>query len=202
MLRNRRGFTLIEIVVVMIILVVVATIALPRAIRSTPNQQVDRAARSLVRDLEQARTRALAAKRQVRVRFYDAGNFYTAFMDVSGQRLGTVSETVEEVREGGLVVRGSLAGIPGVELPRKIEFGAGGASSGPLGISAAESIALGYNGESTWVEFGARGLVDPAGYGGVIYLVHQDDPSAVAAVTISGASALRLWRYRGGTWIN
>jgi hypothetical protein len=34
----------------------------------------------------------------------------------------------------------------------------------------------------------------------VIFLTHGDDPSAVAAVSISGAGAFRAWRHRNGTW--
>lgn len=197
MVRDERGLTLIEMVVVIIVLAVVASIAIPRAIKSNPTQQVDRAARALVRDLEQARMRAIAAKRRVRVHFYDLQNFYSAFMDTTAERLGTISETVEEVRAAGLMLRGSNAGVPGVELPKGVEFGAGAASTGPLGVTIPGAIAL----ENDYVEFNGRGMVVPEGIGGAVYLTHKDDPEAVVAVTISGASALRAWRYIGGAWI-
>jgi prepilin-type N-terminal cleavage/methylation domain-containing protein len=191
------GFTLIEMVVVIILIAVVTSIAVPRAIKLSPMQQVDRAARSLMRDLEQVRMRAIASKRLVRVRFYEAQDFYTAFMDVSPDRSGSISEVPDEVRQSGLIRRGSSSGIPGVVLPKGVKFGAGAAASSPLGGPTAEAIDI----ENAFVEFDARGLVVPEGAGGVVFLMHEDDPNAVAAVTISGASAFRTWRFSGDTWV-
>lgn len=140
--------------------------------------------------------RAIAAKRHVRVRFDQTGNFYTAFMDMTPGRLGIVAETVDEVRGARLQARGSVDDVPVVRLPRGVLFGSGAALSGPSGSDAADPIAL----DGDAVEFDARGMVAPPGVGGVVYLVHQDDRTAVAAVTISGAGAFRFWRYQVGIW--
>ena len=197
MLQNTRGFTLVEIVVVIIMLGVVATIALPRAIKSSPELHVDLAARALTRDLEQMRMRAIAAKRSVRVVFDDSENFYTAYMDVTPLRTAAFSLSSEEVERSGLLTKGSSGGVPGVPLSKRVEFGTGSVSVGPQSFGASDAIGL----DNDWVEFNARGMVNPAGTDGVIFLVHSDEPSAVAAVTISGASAFHAWRYRGGRWI-
>lgn len=195
-LRNRRGFTVIDLIVVLLMLAVMATIILPRALRSSPRLQVDLAARALSRDLETLRMRAIAAKRHVRVNFDQAGRFYTAYMDMTPGRLGIVAETADEIRGTGLSVRGAAGDVPGVPLPRGVVFGSGSALSGPDGADASDAIAL----DSDFVEFDARGMVAPPGSGGVIYLVHEDDETAVAAVTISGAGAFRVWRYEVGIW--
>jgi len=197
MLRTSRGFTLIEIVVVMLMLGVIATITLPRAIKSSPELQVDLAARAMMRDLEQMRMRAIAAKRSVRVVFDASENFYTAYMDVTPMRTATFSLGSNEVERSGLLTRGSSGGVPGVPLPKRVDFGTGSVSVGPQSYSASDAISL----DNDWVEFDARGMVVPAGSDGVIFLVHEDEPSAIAAVTISGASAFHAWRYRGGRWI-
>jgi prepilin-type N-terminal cleavage/methylation domain-containing protein len=198
MLRNRLGFTLVEAIVVMLILAVVASIAVPRALNPSPQRQVDLAARALTRDLELLRMRTISAKRRVRVRVNVSQGFYTAFMDTTATRLGTISETAAEVRQSSLLTRGGHEGVPGVNLPKKVEFGTGVASSGPPGYGATGPVLL-VNGD--YVEFDSHGMVDPAGTGGIIYLTHEDDPTAVAAVTITGASAFRSWRYRGGSWV-
>ncbi len=196
-LTSERGFTVIDLIVVLIMVAVVATIVLPRAIRSSPQLQVDLAARTMTRDLETLRMRAIAAKRHVRVRFAESGNYYTAFMDVTPDRLGVIAESEDEVRETGLLIRGSVDGLPAVSLPSGVQFGTGALLRGPQGADASAPIAL----EGGELEFDARGMVAPPGSGGVVYLVHEDEPSAVSAVTISGAGALRAWRYRNGIWI-
>lgn len=195
---DRRGISLIEIVIVMVLLGVVVTFALPRGIKKSPRLQVDTAARALARDLELVRMRAIAAKRIVRVSFVKSEDFYTAYMDVSAGRTGTISGTADEVTASRLLARGSAGGVPGVNLVGGIVFGVGDAVVGPEGASTGDAIAL----EGDQVEFDAAGMITPEGTGGVIYLVYEDEPSAVAAVTISGAGAFRSWRYRDGEWVN
>ncbi|MGD2217944.1 MAG: prepilin-type N-terminal cleavage/methylation domain-containing protein [Gemmatimonadales bacterium] len=196
MARDRRGYTLVEMIVIMVMLAVVVAVAVPRGLKTSPQLQVDLAARGLVRDLEKVRMRAIAAKRQVRFSFSEGEAFYTAYMDISPGRTGTIASTDEEVHESRLVARGSLGGVPGVDLPKGVVFGFGEATAGPLGGPASDPITL----EGDVVEFDSRGMIVPAGTGGVILLAHEDDPSAVAAVSISGAGAFRAWRYRGGGW--
>jgi prepilin-type N-terminal cleavage/methylation domain-containing protein len=196
MARDRRGYTLIEMVVVMVMLAVVVAVAVPRGLKTSPQLQVDVAARGLTRDLENVRMRAIAAKRRVRVSFMEGEGFYTAYLDITPGRTGAIEGNDEEVRESRLVTRGSNGGVPGVELPRGVVFGFGDATAGPFGGPASDPIAL----EGDRVEFDSRGMIVPAGTGGVIFLTHEDDPSAVAAVSISGAGAFRAWRYRGGGW--
>jgi prepilin-type N-terminal cleavage/methylation domain-containing protein len=196
MARDKRGYTLIEMVVVMVMLAVVVAVALPRGLKSSPQLQVDMAARGLTRDLEKVRMRAIAAKRRVRVSFIEVERFYTAYIDITEGRTGAIENTDEEVRESRLVTRGSNGGVSGVELPKGVIFGFGDATAGPIDGPTSDPITL----EGDRVEFDSRGMIAPAGTGGVIFLTHEDDPSAVAAVSISGAGAFRAWRYRGGGW--
>lgn len=195
-LKNIRGFTVIDLIVALIMLAVLATIIIPRALKPSPQLRVDLAARALTRDLETIRMRAIAAKRHVRVRFDQTGDYYTAFMDMTPGRLGVVAETADEVHGTRLAARGSVGDVPVVRLPKGVVFGSGAALSGPRGADAADAIAL----SDDQVEFDARGMVAPPGVGGVVYLVHEDDETAVAAVTISGAGAFRVWRYQVGIW--
>jgi len=197
MLRNRHGFSLVEAIVVMLLIAVVASVAVPRALKPSPARQVELAARALARDLELLRMRAIAAKRQVRVRFYAAERFYSAFMDTTALRTGAIAETGGEVEASRLLARGSSGGVPGVQLPRGIEFGTGIATVGPPGYEASGPLVLA---DGDYVEFDSRGMVVPPGSGGVIYLTHEELTSAVAAVTITGASAFRAWVFRGGEW--
>lgn len=193
---GERGVTLVELLVVILILGVTATIALPRALKTSPRQEVARAARQLARDLEQVRTQAVSTKRLARVKFEAAPRFYTAFLDVTPTRSGVIQEVEDEVRAARLVANGNRAGLPGVELPGNVEFGAGDAGAGPNGEAVSDAVAL----PDDKVEFNARGMVLPLGTRGVVYLVHKSDPSVVAAVEISGAGAFHVWHYRNSRW--
>jgi prepilin-type N-terminal cleavage/methylation domain-containing protein len=195
-LESNRGVTLMEVIVVCLLIGVAASVALPRALRSTPRQEVVRVARQLTRDLELVRTRAVSAKRVVRVRFDPSEDFYTAFMDTSATRSGSILEEIGEVHESKLLSRGSFAGLPGVNLPKRVQFGAGDAIAGPLGEAVDDPVLL----DSDRVEFNSRGMVTPLGTTGVIYVRHRDDPLVVAAVTVSGAGAFQTWHYRNGVW--
>jgi len=196
MLRGRRGFTLLEVVVVTLLIGVVASFAIPRALKTSPQQEVLRAARALTRGLELVRTQAMASKRQVRVTFDAANGFYTAYMDVTGGRTGDIAGTSEEVHATRILSRGSHGGIPGVELSDRVRFSTGEAGQGPLGDPAEDPVQL----TDDRVEFNSRGMVTPLGTNGVIFLSHKEDPSVVAAVTISGAGSFQAWRYRNGSW--
>ncbi len=195
-LRDRRGVTILELVVVALLIGVVAAMALPRALHRSPRHELTTAAKQLTRDLEQARMRALSAKRLVRVRFDASENFYTAFMDTTEARSGEIFEEAVEVHQANIVTHGSLAGVPGVELPRQVKFGAGNASAGPLGEATGDPVLL----NNDYVQFNSRGMVVPLGADGVIFLTHEEDPALVAAVTISGAGAFQTWHYRNGSW--
>ncbi len=181
----------------LLLLAVVASIAVPRALKPSASRQVELAARALARDLELLRMRAIASKRQVRVRFYVAQDFYTAFMDTTAVRSGSITETDAEVQASRLLARGSSGGLAGVQLPSGVQFGTGIATVGPQGYEASGAVLL-VNGD--YVEFDSRGMVIPPGSGGVIYLTHEEIASAVSAVTITGASAFRAWVFRSGEW--
>jgi prepilin-type N-terminal cleavage/methylation domain-containing protein len=195
-LRNNRGVTLVEIIVVALLLGVVASVALPRAMRTSPRQQLTRATRQLARDLELVRTQAVSAKRQVRVHFDVAGGFYTAFIDISTNRSGTINEDEDEVRQSRLVTRGKSGGLPGVLLPTHVKFASGSASTGPLGGPSGDPVPF----TNDRVEFNSRGMVFPLGTQGTVFLTHEEDATAVTAVTISGAGAFEVWHYRNGSW--
>jgi prepilin-type N-terminal cleavage/methylation domain-containing protein len=197
--RNRTGFTIIEMVIVMLLAGVMAAVVLPRAMRTTPQQEVQRTARQLMRDLESARMRAIAAKRVVRMSFYNSEDFYAAFQDTTPELSGIIAETESASRAARFLSRASNAGIPGVELPANVTFGCGTATLGPLGTPPSDPIDF----QDDRIEFDARGMVRPVGgvrKGGTIFITHREDPSVISAVTVSGSGAVRTWHYQSGKW--
>jgi hypothetical protein len=120
-------------------------------------------------------------------------------MDITADRNGSITETSDEVRRSGIVARGAFGGMPGAKLPKKVQFGCGSAGSGPLSYSCSGDPILITDDKAN---FDTRGMLMPLGTTGVIYLVHEEDPEAVAAITLSGGGAFRYWRYRDGQWVN
>jgi prepilin-type N-terminal cleavage/methylation domain-containing protein len=181
---TRRGFTLIEMLIVISMISVLLAIAIP-FMRVSPARQVRLAATQLSRDLEMTRTRALSARQMARVSFDTENPAYTGYADANGD--GMIAETTTEMR--------ALRAFGRREFESVIQFGRGDAGPVP-GDAGAGAITF----PAAYVEFGTRGVTLPFGTRGAVYLVHRDDPGAVAAVSVTGSGSVKLWISVGGTW--
>ncbi len=181
--RGRRGFTLIELLTVITMVGIMATIALPY-FRVSPARRVRADARDIIRNLEVARTRALATKKNIRISFDVSGGGYTAYLDYDGN--GVFTESTRESQESGVNPK---------TLGPSVQFGRGSAPALPQypGTGAVTFA-------SDRVEFNNRGMTLPFGIRGAIYLTYASDPTAVAAISISGSASLKIWEFRSGAW--
>lgn len=182
-LSGRRGFSLIELLTVITVMGIMMTIALPY-MRVSPQTKVRSAGRDLVRYLEVIRTRALAAKKTVRLTFDLTEGSYTAYLD--DDRDGIFLQTVAESQAVGIGTR---------SLRTRTVFGMGNASELP-NYPGTGPVTFANN----RVEFNTRGVTTPFGLRGVVYIMYGDDPNAVAAVSISGSASFKVWEYRDGAW--
>jgi prepilin-type N-terminal cleavage/methylation domain-containing protein len=185
MVTSRKGFSLVELLIVVTLVGIMAAIAAPR-LRVSPRTQVRLAARQLAQDLEFTRTRALGARSTARLAFVTPHRGYVSYLDFD--RDGVFVQSAEEID--------SLGGFRGRVFETGINFGRAGTVPDLPALPGAGAITL--PGER--IEFDSRGLSLPFGAKGVIYLTHTDDPTAVAAVSITGAAGIRSWVYRGGSW--
>lgn len=104
--RPRRGFTMIELVIVIVIVATVAAIAVPRFTQATRRQQLEAAAERVAADLELARTRSRASSQSVSVLFEKAKEQYT----VSGGGGDPFTVDIDETPYDAEIVNASFNG--------------------------------------------------------------------------------------------
>lgn len=182
---RRRGFTLIELLMVVTITGLMVAIGASR-FKITELTETQLAGLQLVQDVDFARTRALATRSLARVKFENTtAPAYAGFLDTDAD--STIAETAEESQY--------LHGFGRRELPARIEYGRGSVPAIPDDpTNGAITFA------SSRVEFNSRGVVQPMGTSGVVYLRHANKPEVVVAVQVSAAGNVRLWTYKNGSW--
>ena len=182
--RGVRGFTVIELVIVMSMMVILVGIVAPR-IRVSPTRRVQGVAHQMVGHLELARSRALGQRQLTRVVFDETNRTYTAYVD--HDRNDNITEIAVEVE--------AFFEFGERELDMFVEFGRGNASTIP-GDPSLDAITL----ASNELDLSVRGVPEPWGTAGTVYLVHQDDPDAVYAISIASSGSFKAWRWFQGEW--
>ncbi len=193
--KARRGFTLLELMVVVAILMVVGAMATPAVITAVSDYNLRTAAGNIASVFQKTRMQAVSDDRWYPVRIGAAGGRNYAYSDLN-------NNFALDDPERNLVAY----------LPRGINFdAAGGPSLASMNLDFAPAIGLpAYNarglpcmpagGATCPLQTAASGA---QGWSGYIYYLRQDRPlggAAWAAITVSPAGRVRTWTWNGNAW--
>ena len=178
-MRNKAGFTLIELMITVMFLVIVASVSIPYITPVLRARDVDMAVRTVVWEMGRARQLSVDRRRDIRVTLATPRSITTA------QRVGAAWTQVSQV-----------------ELPGDMEFRIGsGVSDGPSDYGILDPINL--CGQDFFYFLPDGSAIDSTGQicSGVVYLARANELETSRAVTLFGSTGkMKRWRYVEGLW--
>ena len=182
---RNRGFSLVELVIVVAITLVVAAVAIPRIMGSIYNIRLRSGISSLSGLIQTGRMWSVKQNRSYQVHFTTAGTSALAYVDLNADN--NPQSTEPQVQLGGTIVKSSTL------------------SGGPTALDA---TILGWTptGGTADPAFNPRGIPCAAGGScpaGLVYYFTDNRPTGIngwAAVSISPAGRVKTWIWTGSTW--
>ncbi len=192
---NCNGFTLIEVIVVVVLVGIMATIAAPRLLDYLPNMRLKSASRDLYSSMHEARSTAVKNNSPAAIVFSNSGD-----ANPQNHSYGLYDDPGADGNWG------TIADNNLVTLTNLSSYG-GDAQYGHLGIATNHSVTSGqfpvdhvsYNGlpaaNPKWLLFNPNGTCN----GGYVYL---DNGTSLFAVGTRPSGFIKLFRWNGGakTW--
>jgi len=107
-LRNKSGFTLIEMVITAVVLGIIAAMAVPDFFRAMQKVKLNAATRNIISDLRWARSHSISSRTQVGLNFNFSNKTYCVFLDIDNPGSFQYSATQDSVvKTGSLTDLGS-----------------------------------------------------------------------------------------------
>jgi prepilin-type N-terminal cleavage/methylation domain-containing protein len=170
MTKNSQGVTLVELMIVVAVIGIMATITAPSLVSGLPTYRIKAAVRDCTTQLRNARSLAIKDKRDVVVSFDPDKDFYV----VDGRKFPLAGSLEEKYGSG-------------------VRFGSGAATTG-VNDESIPSDGISLNDGS--LTFTSRGMAD-FGVGaanGAIYFTNNREDAYAITLNVAGAVTLRRWR--------
>ena len=175
MLKNPKGFTLLELMIVIAVIGIMAMITAPNLVNGLPTYRIKAAVRDCTSQLRYARSLAIKDKRDVTVSFDpDKG-----LCVIDGRRFPLGGSFPDRYGSG-------------------VGFGSGTATTGVNGESMPnDGISFNQNN----LTFTSRGMADfgAGAVNGAVYFTNNRGDAYAVTVNVAGAVALLRWRGNGWT---
>ena len=179
------GFSLVELVIAVAVILLLAAIAIPNAVATLRAYRITSSARAVAHQLSLARLRAETEFTNAQLVIDPATNFYgVQVCSVAGGKTDNCTSAGDYNNEGTQF------------LPTGVSFGFGPATSPAAGQAALQ--------QTLQTRFNSRGipvLLDGSGNtnaNDVIYVTDGQANSFAVSVTVGGH--VRVWRYNMGGW--
>jgi type IV fimbrial biogenesis protein FimT len=171
MYKNSKGFSLVELMVVLAIIVIIGVISAPNIVTGIPKYRIKAAAQDITSQLRRARAVAVRENRTVTIVFDNAQDHYLA----DGRRFphsGTLSDSY-----------GS-----------GVAYGFGSAGNNAIDGGGLPGSPVDFAGSPGQVAFNSQGLANP----GAVYVTNNRQQAYCVVVTAAGGISMMRWA--DGTW--
>ena len=186
-MRQEKGFTIVEVLIVIAVIGVLAAFAIPNFLNWLPKMRVNSAARNLVSEMQLTRMQAVSERNNYVITFNVGSNQYSIYDDDDndGAEAGELVKTVNI----------------GTDNPG-IQFGYISGTQKPTGGSITTAVAFGSTSSPIRETFKPNGA---ASLSGSVYLIPTQDIAAgktdrQRAITVIQTGRVKLWRYDGSSW--
>ena len=185
-LRDKKGFTMIELLTVTAIIGITAAIAIPNIISWIPTIRVNSAARDLVSEMQLARMKAVSERNDYVITFDTSTNQYSVYDDGDNDFSTAGAEASELVKT--VDVDADYSGI---------QFGYVAGETGTSGTAISASVTFSGLNET----FEPNGTANKMG---TIYLIPTEDIAGSRrdrqrAITVIQTGRIKLWKYDAGS---
>ena len=185
-LRDKKGFTMIELLIVVAIIGITAAVASPYIIDWIPTMRVNSAARDLVSEMQLARMKAVSERNDYVITFDTTTHEYSIYDDGDNDFSTAGAEASELVKT--------------VDLDTKykgIQFGYVAGETGTGGTAISGSVTFSSSNET----FEPNGTANKMG---AVYLIPTEDIAGSRrdrqrAITVIQTGRIKLWKYDSGS---